>query len=192
MDNILSPPRPIQLVINKFSSLALHDPSVMAIWLVAREGTADDALVHAARTGQDEVVRTLLAPGFGWGVASQWAMNDAALYAVCDGHEETLRMLLDVGGVDVHGFGKVLLDHAVYFGHAGIARLLLEHGVDPVANDNDLLKHAAGRGDLEIARVLLEYGADPCVDDNVLLKNAVHARQYEMLQVLLTRAGPHA
>ena len=62
-----------------------------------------------------------------------------------------------------HASGHRKVAVALYEGHPRVARLLLEHGVDVNAKDNDgtTALHLALEGSrLEFARLLLKYGAD--------------------------------
>merc|ERR1719443_1059836 len=102
---------------------------------------AGAALSAAARAGDAAAVRRLLAGGEAADAkVSEWAQDD------------DLRPL----------------HLAAYHGHAEVARLLLEHGADPVQKARDSytpLHYAAFRGQHAVASALVSAGADPLIPD---------------------------
>lgn len=61
-----------------------------------------------------------------------------------------------------HGYGA--FQNACLWGHIGVLRLLIEHGVDVnwrLRDDSSGLAYAAGRRETETVRLLLNSGADP-------------------------------
>ena len=102
------------------------------------------------------------------GKANATPLHYAALCGICD----VVKFLIVERSQDVNarGFNKdeTPLHVALRSGHAGVARLLLEHGADAKAQDGDKstpLLLASRGGHAEVARVLLKHGVDPEVQD---------------------------
>ncbi|KAH7094873.1 hypothetical protein FB567DRAFT_511260 [Paraphoma chrysanthemicola] len=80
---------------------------------------------------------------------------------------------------------RLTLDCAVHCNRLGLARVLLDHGTDIEAKDNNgfsALQHAAQRGYPPNIKFLIEKGAD--------LQNITS--QYPDVQILCERAAAHA
>ena len=131
------------------------------------EATEESLLVEAAKNGQVEVVRTLLAEGADPNQAAGDGMT-ALHWAAERGHAQVTRLLLS-GGADVEAKTRVggytPLHLASRRGSASIARALLEAGADPhvtTANTGVTPLHLAAEavGGSEIVRILLGAGAD--------------------------------
>jgi ankyrin repeat protein len=138
-------------------------------------------LYEAARSGQAEVARVLLARGadINRGDPMGWApIQAAAMY----GHEEVVTLLLRAGA-DARLRGNsdlwTTLATACYNGHLGVTRLLLRHmrgeGLDERdSNGSTALWYASSNRRAEICRALLLAGADHTIaDDNDLTPRQV-------------------
>ena len=110
------------------------------------------------------------------------------------GHEGLLRLLLARG---LRVPPVVTYCQTYLWRSVPLARLLLEHGMDPdLPNWQHIrpLHHQAGSGDIEAARLFLEFGADPdAVDEefrSTPLGWAARCGKREFVQFLLALRGP--
>ena len=115
-------------------------------------------------------------------------------HCVAAGHEGLLRLLLARG---LRVPPMVTYCQTYLWRSLPLARLLLEHGMDPgLPNWQQIrpLHHQAGAGDLAAARLFLEFGADPdAVDEefrSTPLGWAARRGQREFVQFLVERRGP--
>ena len=124
-------------------------------------GWGDGILAGPARDGRHDVIAMLLRLGASVPQVSKWAP-----YYYFK-HEATAAFLLEHGmhpnHMNWHRF--TLLHHMAAEGELGKARLLLDHGADIDAIDEEYcstpLGVAARRGQAAAVRLLLERGADP-------------------------------
>ena len=107
----------------------------------ARLGTGESVLMTAARTGNVEIVRLLLAAGADPNVAEAYRGQTALMWAVAERHYEVVRTLLeahadvhartraerDAGGPKTRG-GSTALIFAARDGDVRLAELLVSHG----------------------------------------------------------------
>ncbi|XP_058863661.1 GA-binding protein subunit beta-1 isoform X2 [Acipenser ruthenus] len=120
-------------------------------------------LLEAARKGQDDEVRTLMANGAPF--TTDWLGTSPLHLAAQYGHYSTAEVLLRAG-VSRDARTKVdrtPLHMAASAGHSGIVELLIRNGAD--INAKDMLKMtalhwAADHGHRESAELLVKYGAD--------------------------------
>ncbi|XP_029927711.1 GA-binding protein subunit beta-2-like [Myripristis murdjan] len=120
-------------------------------------------LLEAARAGQDDDVRTLMANGAPF--TTDWLGTSPLHLAAQYGHHSTAEVLLRAG-VSRDARTKVdrtPLHMAATEGHSSIVELLVRSGAD--INAKDMLKMtalhwAAQHGHREVAELLLRYGAD--------------------------------
>jgi outer membrane protein assembly factor BamB len=130
---------------------------VLGLGLFARAGEAKDDLLTAARKGNLEAVKALLAKGAD--VNTKTAYGQTALMLASDkGHTEVVKLLIkhkaDVNVKDTF-YGLTPLAWAAYNGHAEITKALLEAG----AKDAETaLSMAIGRGHVETVRAALDLG----------------------------------
>ena len=109
-------------------------------------------LLAAARSGDlDHVERLLASEGLAILNETDKAGMNAVLHAALEGHADVLRFLLSKGGRTAQvvpvwdPYNKVMLDHdgasalhlAVQADELECVELLLEHGLDPMARDNE-------------------------------------------------------
>ncbi|XP_046898902.1 GA-binding protein subunit beta-2-like isoform X3 [Hypomesus transpacificus] len=120
-------------------------------------------LLEAARAGQDDDVRSLMANGAPF--TTDWLGTSPLHLAAQYGHHSTAEVLLRAG-VSRDARTKVdrtPLHMAATEGHSSIVELLVRSGAD--INAKDMLKMtalhwAAQHGHREVAELLLKYGAD--------------------------------
>ena len=114
-------------------------------------------------------------------------------HCVAAGHEGLLRLLLARG---LRVPPMVTYCQTYLWRSVPLARLLLEHGMDPdLPNWQQIrpLHHQAGSGDIAAARLFLEFGADPTAVDEEFRSTplgwAARCGQREFVQFLLDRFG---
>jgi ankyrin repeat protein len=111
-----------------------------------------DRLIDAAKDGNTETVKMLLASG-----ANVRAWDDYALSrAARNGHTETVKTLL-AAGANVHANDDVALCWAALNGHAETVQSLLGAGADVHAQDDWALCLAASFGHTETVRILARH-----------------------------------
>ncbi len=115
-------------------------------------------------------------------------------HCVAAGHEGLLRLLLARG---LRVPATVTYCQTYLWRSLPLARLLLEHGMDPnLPNWQQIrpLHHQAGSGDVDAARLFLEFGAElDAVDEefrSTPLGWAARTGQREFVQFLLDQRGP--
>jgi ankyrin repeat protein/type II secretory pathway predicted ATPase ExeA len=123
----------------------------------------DAALLHAAKEGRADEIRTALRDGAHINARSQDGKT-ALMYAATNGHRDALVLLLQQGpDVDAKDLsGDTALMQAAWNGHASALRLLLDAGADAnVRNEQGwtALIYAAINGHLVCADTLLAHGA---------------------------------
>ena len=108
--------------------------------------------------------------------------------AVSEGHESIVAFLLDLGYYDFQAEPSKLLSLAAFFGHVGVARLLLPHS-DPKHGARPPLLEAAYHGHLAMVEFLLPVSNDPALYAQALVE-AVLGKQRSLVELLLTVADP--
>jgi len=132
----------------------------------APERDVHDQLIVAARTGNIEKVKELLAKGADINAREKVVGegHTALFNAASAGHTEVVKLLIEKGAKVNEPPGKITpLLMAAWAGHTDVVRVLLQAGADPNAKDEKgwtALTDAASKGHLEIARLLIEKGAD--------------------------------
>nr|6MWQ_A Chain A, DARPin, Muscle-type aldolase chimeric fusion [synthetic construct]6MWQ_B Chain B, DARPin, Muscle-type aldolase chimeric fusion [synthetic construct]6MWQ_C Chain C, DARPin, Muscle-type aldolase chimeric fusion [synthetic construct]6MWQ_D Chain D, DARPin, Muscle-type aldolase chimeric fusion [synthetic construct] len=126
-------------------------------------------LLEAARAGQDDEVRILMANGADVNALDRFGLTPLHL-AAQRGHLEIVEVLLkcgaDVNAADL--WGQTPLHLAATAGHLEIVEVLLKYGADVNALDligKTPLHLTAIDGHLEIVEVLLKHGADVNAQD---------------------------
>lgn len=110
--------------------------------------------------------------------------------AVFTGNMDLLKALIE-NGADVHARRDAALFTASVEGHTAAARVLLEAGADPHANNH--LAWAVIGGHVDIVRLLLAAGADPHVRLNQSLRLATRKGNAAIVGLLLAAgANPNA
>jgi ankyrin repeat protein len=167
---------------------------------VLAEGRTD-AFLEAAKSGDNKVIRALLAQGVdvhGADWAGWPALNWAALLL----RNETIEILLDFGA-DIEylakggkNSGRPLMMAAKKYQGAATVKLLVGRGADVNGADQygrTALIMAARYGRLETVRYLLDHGADPNAES--MMKKwktpliAAQLRGHEFVAELLRKAG---
>jgi len=110
-----------------------------ALWLTGCNPEPDNPLIGAARSGDAQAVKTLLAQGADpnqrWGV-NHWT---PLMHAIHKDQRASVEALV-AGGADLNarcGDGMTALMMAAGYGYADIVQVLLDHGADPHAETND-------------------------------------------------------
>ncbi|PYT31016.1 MAG: hypothetical protein DMG57_06430 [Acidobacteria bacterium] len=133
-----------------------------------------NALIGAARSGDTEAIKTLVAAGAD--PNQRWGVNDwtPLMHAIHKDQKASVEALL-AGGADVNGQsgkGITALIMAAGYGYTDIVQMLLNHGADPRAETPD--------GDNALAAAV---GGVPDID-----KFTVGACQTETVRALLAKA----
>jgi len=152
--------------------------------------TGTPVLMTAARTGNVDTVKSLLAHGADVNAKESSRGQTALMWAVAEKHPEVARVLID-HGADVHahstsGFTPLLF--AAQQGDLNAARMLLEAGAnvnEAAPEDGNTLVVATHSGHEALALFLLEKGADPNAADAY----GVTALHYAMLKGLARVSG---
>ena len=147
-------------------------------------------LMTAARTGNVDAVKSLLAHGAEVNAKETARGQTALMWAVAEKHAEVARVLID-HGADVHlhstsGFTPLLF--AAQQGDMDSARMLLEAGAnvnEAAPEDGNALVVATHSGHEALALFLLEKGADPNAADTY----GITALHYAMLKGLARVSG---
>jgi hypothetical protein len=147
----------------------------LALYL-ALSGIPGEDLFNAAKTGNSDGVRRLLAGGADpdlqnrwWNEKTQRHVNDlptAMMAAIQGKHIETVRVLIEGGAnLDIRNLnGETALDYAVSSRRLDTITMLLEAGAafdtQNIKGFSPLMKAAYG-GHVEVSRLLLDKGANP-------------------------------
>jgi ankyrin repeat protein len=153
-------------------------------------GAPTPVIMTAARTGNVETVKSLLAHGADVNAKEDPRGQTALMWAVAEKHPEVARMLID-HGADVHarsmgGFTPLLF--AARQGDMESARMLLEAGAnvnEAAPEEGSALVVAIHSGHEALALFLLEKGADPNAADAY----GVTALHYAVLKGLARVSG---
>lgn len=137
------------------AELIADDPALAA----ARDEQGVSALLHARYRGRDDLVEVIRPHVEPLDIAEASAIGDAGRTSELLSDEPRL-----ANSQSADGFSP--LHYAAFFGHPGIARMLVEYRADvsAVANNPTMvqpLHSAAAAGQAEVVQLLLEHGADP-------------------------------
>jgi uncharacterized protein len=152
--------------------------------------TGTPVLMTAARTGNVDTVKSLLAHGAEVNAKETARGQTALMWAVAEKHPEVARVLID-HGADVHlhstsGFTPLLF--AAQQGDMDSARMLFEAGAnvnEAAPEEGSALIVATHSGQEALALFLLEKGADPNATDAY----GITALHYAMLKGLARVSG---
>lgn len=152
--------------------------------------TGTRVLMTAARTGNAEIVKSLMAHGADANAKESARGQTALMWAMAEKHPEVARVLID-HGADVHahstsGFTPLLF--AAQQGDVDSARMLLAAGAnvnDAAPEDGSALIVATHSGHEALALFLLERGADPNATDAY----GITALHYALLKGLARVSG---
>ncbi len=160
-----------------------------------------DAFLEAAKSGDNKVIRALLAEGVDI-QAGDWAGWPALNWAALMLRNNTIEILLDAGA-DIEflarggkNSGRPLMMAAKKYEGTTTVKLLVAHGADVNGSDQygrTALIVAARYGRLETVRFLLENGADP--NAKSIIKKwktpliAAKLRGHDAVAALLASAG---
>jgi ankyrin repeat protein len=166
-----------------------------AACLNARNERGDSALLAAAYLGRRDILDLLLEQGAEVGLFEASAL----------GLEAAAAALLESAPEAIHAYshdGWTALHLAAFFGHRGVAALLLDRGADVnarsrntrVARDNTPLHAAAANRRVDVAELLVARGADVNARDGsgfTPLALAANSRS-DMMMLLLMENGARA
>ena len=181
--------------VDSVRTMLADDPSLARIADTHQPHGGWTALHTAARAGQLEVVRLLLANGADPNAREAGDNTYPLHWAAAARHLETVRALLDAGG-DVHGVGDLhaldVIGWATYFrdehGEAlpDVVPLLLERGA------RHHIYSAMSLGDLELIRALVEENPDALdrrmsrfEEGRTPLHFAIERKRYDILDLLI-------
>jgi ankyrin repeat protein len=122
-------------------------------------------LITAARSGDVEEVKALIAVGFDVDCELKYGAT-ALMLAAAKGQEEVVRLLIEAGAKvnRRNRFGATPLLEASEKGHVSVVKLLVDLGAEvnlPHNNGNTAILAATIRRDRKTIKMLLELGADP-------------------------------
>lgn len=126
-------------------------------------------LITAAREGQIEVIKDLMAHGFDVDCELKYG-SSALMIAASRGHDEIVRLMAGAGAKvnRRNKFGISPLSEAADRGHHKVLRTLVEFGADINMlhnNGGTAILAAVVKRDLKTARVLLELGANVDIEN---------------------------
>ncbi len=176
----------------------LEGETALALAQTRGATAADDALYRAARRGDEDSVKRLLAEGAD---PNGRAPGDGTplIGAVRSGEAKIVRRLLDAGAdpnIVSPGDGAPLIA-AARRGEREMVRMLLDAGADPdrgASGDGAPLIAAAGAGEIQILELLLKAGADPDIavprDGNPLIAAALRGETEVVRRLIAAGADP--
>lgn len=160
-------------------------------------GEIEDKLREAAKLGQVDVVRALLAQGAD--VNAKDTHGGSALEAAAFAGNADIALVLLERGAEVNSkdkYGNTALMCAAFNSKTDVVRLLLKRGADihAKANNGDtaLLMAAKFEGREDVVRVLLDGGADVSAKDEAgftALLAAAYAGKPDVVRLLLDRGA---
>ncbi len=154
-----------------------------------KRGKTKNALVEAARTGNEPLVAELIRTG-----EYQTSYYKALKWAAKNGYESIARLLLQQNAYAYPIPGKAdPLFAAAKSGHLELVKLLLPHKQTTYPGDFNPLYGAVKNSNLNIATFLLQNGFDPSITDIEklsLLHIATKSNDTKMIELLLQR-GAH-
>lgn len=159
----------------------------------ARNGRGDSLLLAAVYLGQRLLARKVVDAGAAFGLHEAAALGDAErARAAIEAEPGLVRAYSHDGWTPLH--------LAAFFGHAEVARLLLDRGADVNARSqsdrfaraNTPLHAAAANRQVEVARLLVERGADVNARDGsgfTPLALAANSRSDHLMLLLLDKGA---
>jgi ankyrin repeat protein len=171
------------------TALIEDDPALAS----ARDEQGVSAVLHARYAGRDDLVELIRPHVQPLDMAEAAAIGDAGRAAELLAGEPAL-----ANSQSADGFAP--LHYAGFFGHPGIARMLVKHGADvnAVANNPMLvqpLHSAAAAGRADIVQLLLESGADANARQQggfIALHAAAQNGDHAMVKLLLDHGADAA
>ena len=150
----------------------------------ASRGEGETALMTAARTGNAETVKVLLAHGADPKAQESWRHETALMWAGAENHPDVVRALIDAGA-DVNAKSIVWEWPKLKLRSGDLGVALPDGGLST-------LMYAARQGALEPARLLVEGGSDLNYKEPqgyTALLIAILNGQYEVASMLLDKGA---
>jgi len=160
---------------------------LLAAWLLLAQAPApadlDEALLTAARKGDLEQVKALLAKGANLEAKTRHGVTPL-YYAASRGHADVLNYLIEKGAninVEDTFYKSNALDFAIQNGNTATAKILVEKGCKfaPKA-----LGDAVGKGDVELVKVILDKSKPTEQDLTAALTTAEKDKKTEIVELL--------
>ena len=148
--------------------------------------TENHALNYACSSGQLDIVKYFLEKKYDISQQEYYAFRLACEYNKIN----IVNYLLSV--LDIKKIRPVVnysLAECCNRHHIELAKILLEHGADVDARDNDPIKCACYKGNLELVKLLLEHGANIKLNDYAPFRYACDSGNLKLVKLLIEENG---
>jgi len=147
---------------------------------ILRQESLSKAVIDAAKNGQLQVIKRLVAAG-----AEVTSSDSQALrFAAANSHLDTLEYLISKRA-DVNANEDEALRNAVTKGSIDVVKYLLDVKANVNSQEGNILRIAAETKDIELIKVLIATGADVNAMNDQALINAVSHKSVEIVKHLL-------